>query len=49
VFVHPPARTNPIPHKMRMRRGSFIHDMINVPNKGRCRNRHESIGVTPEP
>jgi hypothetical protein len=26
VFVHPPTRTNPIPHKMRMRRGSFIQE-----------------------
>jgi hypothetical protein len=26
VFVHPPARTNPIPHKMRMMWGSFIQE-----------------------
>jgi hypothetical protein len=26
VFVHPPTRTNPMPHKMRMRRRSFIQE-----------------------
>jgi hypothetical protein len=37
-FVHPPTRTNPIPHTIRIRRGSLIQekcyfDMINVPQK----------------
>jgi hypothetical protein len=35
VFVHPPTRTKPIPHTIRIRRGSLIQgqcyfDMINV-------------------
>lgn len=43
VFVHPPTRTNPMPHTIRIRMGSLIQgkyccDMINVLKKGLRRN-----------
>ena len=52
VFVHPPTRTNPIHHTIRIRMGSLIQekyqfDMINVPQKDageRHMNQSGSLG-----
>jgi hypothetical protein len=46
IVVHPPTRTNPILHTMRIRMGNSIQgkcyfDMINVPKKACCKNTGE--------
>jgi hypothetical protein len=50
-LVHPPARTNPIPHTIRIRRGNLIQekcyfDMINVPQKAGDKRCELSTGVS---